>query len=62
MSNHIEILKEINQNAKMGMDSLTTVINKVENSYSFMDSEIKNILSDFIRLQEKNIDGLKEFL
>lgn len=53
MSNHIEILKEINQNAKMGMDSLTTVINKVENSYSFMDSEIKNILSDFIRLQEK---------
>ena len=30
--NEIEILKEINQNAKMGMDSLTTVIEKVEDN------------------------------
>ena len=25
-------------------------------------SEIKNILSDFVRLQEKNIDDLKKYL
>ena len=138
----IEILKEVNQNSKMGMDSLTTVIKKVEddefktllntqhdeyqnifdrtqellikhnegiedtppmqkamswmgiqmntltdtsnsklselliqgndmgvvkgtkllNNYSFMNKEIKNIVSDFVRLQEKNIDDLKRFL
>lgn len=138
----IEILKEINQNSKMGMDSLTTVIKKVDddefknllntqhdeyqnifdrtqellvkhnenindtpamqkamswmgiqmstitdtsnsklselliqgndmgvvkgtkllNNYSFMNNEIKNILSDFVRLQEKNIDDLKKYL
>lgn len=138
----IEILKEVNQNSKMGMDSLTTVIKKVEdedfknllnsqhneyqnifdrtqelliehhegiedtptmqkamswmeiqmstitdtsnsklselliqgndmgivkgtkllNNYSFMNNEIKNILSDFVRLQEKNIDDLKKYL
>lgn len=142
MNNEIEILKEINQNAKMGMDSLTTVIEKVEdnqfkkllnsqhneyqnifdrtqellvnsnaqmkdthimqkamswigiqlntandssnskiselliqgndmgivkgikllNNHSFIDNEIKNILSDFVRLQEKNIDDLKQYL
>lgn len=138
----IEILKEINKNTKMGMDSLTTIIKKVEdtefkdllntqhneyqniydrtqellvqnnvqmddtpsmqkamswigiqfntandtsnsklselliqgndmgivkgikllNNHSFMDNEIKNILSDFVRLQEKNIDDLKQYL
>ena len=138
----IEILKEINKNSKMGMDSLTTVIKKVEddefrnllntqhdeyqnifdrtqelliqnnehiqdtpaiqkamswmgiqfntiadtstsqlselliqgndmgvikgtkllNNYSFMNNEIKNIVSDFVRLQEKNIDDLKKYL
>ena len=142
MGNEIEILKEINQNSKMGMDSLSTVLKKVEdsdfkellntqhdeyqniydrtqellikhnasmedtppmqkamswmgiqlntltdssnsklselliqgndmgvvkgtkllNNYSFMNNEIKNILSDFFRLQEKNIDDLKEYL
>ena len=142
MGNEIEILKEINQNSKMGMDSLSTVLKKVEdsdfkellntqhyeyqniydrtqellikhnasmedtppmqkamswmgiqlntltdssnsklselliqgndmgvvkgtkllNNYSFMNNEIKNILSDFVRLQEKNIDDLKEYL
>ena len=142
MENEIEILKEINQNSKMGMDSLSTVLKKVEdsnfkellntqhdeyqniydrtqellikhnasmedtppmqkamswmgiqlntltdssnsklselliqgnymgvvkgtkllNNYSFMNNEIKNILSDFVRLQEKNIDDLKEYL
>lgn len=138
----IEILKEVNKNTKMGMDSLTTIIKKVEdqnfkdllntqhneyqniydrtqellvqnnvqmedtptmqkamswmgiqfntatdtsnsklselliqgndmgivkgikllNNHSFMDNEIKNILSDFVRLQEKNIDDLKQYL
>lgn len=137
-----EILKEINQNAKMGMDSLSTVLKKSQdtkfkdllntqhneyqniydrtqellvknnlqmedtptmqkamswmgiqlntvndtsnsklselliqgndmgiikgtkllNNHSFLDSEIKNILSDFVRLQEKNIDNLKKYL
>ena len=134
----VDILKEINQNAKMGMDSLTSVIKKVNdgefkdllntqhneyqnifdrsqellvknnvqmkdtpsmqkamswmgiqlntamdssnskiselliqgndmgivkgtkllNNYSFMNNEIKNIVSDFVRLQQKNIDDL----
>ena len=138
----IQILKEINKDAKMGMDSLTTVIKKVEdeefknllneqhneyqnifdrtqellvqnneniedvptmqkvmswtgiqmntmndksnsqlselliqgndmgvikgtkllNSENFTTPEIKNILEDFVRLQEKNIDDLKKFL
>ena len=137
-----EILKEINQNAKMGMDSLSTVLKKSQdtkfkdllntqhneyqniydrtqellvknnlqmedtptmqkamswmgiqlntvndtsnsklselliqgndmgiikgtkllNNHSFLDSESKNILSDFVRLQEKNIDDLKKYL
>ena len=140
--NEIEILKEINQNTKMGMDSLSTIIKKAEdknfkellntqhneyqniydrtqellvknnaqmedtpnmlkamswmgiqfntandtsnsklselliqgndmgiikgikllNNHSFVDNEIKNILSDFVRLQEKNIDDLKKYL
>ena len=140
--NDIDILKEINQNAKMGMDSLTTVIKKTQdtdfknllnsqhdeyqnifdrsqellvkdnvemkdtpsmqkamswigiqlntsvdssnskiselliqgndmgivkgtkllNNYSFMNKEIKNIVSDFVRLQQKNIDDLKRYL
>jgi len=138
----IEILKEINKNSKMGMDSLTTVIKKVEdeefknllntqhdeyqnifdrtqellikhntpiqdtppmqkamswmgiqfntltdtsnsqlselliqgndmgvvkgtkllNNHSFINNETKNILADFVRLQEKNIDDLKKYL
>ena len=138
----LQILKEVNQNSKMGMDSLTTVIKKVKddefknllntqhdeyqnifdrtqelliqndegiedtppmqkamswmgiqmstltdtsdsklselliqgndmgivkgtkllNNYSFMNNEIQNILSDFVRLQEKNIDDLKKYL
>lgn len=138
----LQILKEVNQNSKMGMDSLTTVIKKANdnefknllntqhdeyqnifdrtqelliqndegiedtppmqkamswmgiqmntltdtsdsklselliqgndmgivkgtkllNNYSFMNNEIKNILSDFVRLQEKNIDDLKKYL
>ena len=35
---------------------------KLLNNHSFLDNEIKNILSDFVRLQEKNIDDLKKFL
>ena len=37
--NDIDILKEINKNTKMGMDSLTTVIKKAE------DQEFKNLLN-----------------
>ena len=138
----IEILKEINKDAKMGMDSLTMVTKKVEdekfkklldnqhdeyqnifdrtqellvqenkniqdvptmqkvmawtgiqmntlndksnsklselliqgndmgvikgtkllNESNFTTPEIENLLSDFVRLQEKNIDDLKKFL
>jgi len=138
----IEILKEINKNTKMGMDSLTIVLKKAEdddfkellnaqhdeyqniydrtqellikhnakmedtpavqkamswmgiqfntatdtsnsklselliqgndmgivkgikllNNETFANDEIKNILSDFVRLQEKNIDDLKKYL
>ena len=36
--------------------------NKLLNNHSFMDNEIKNVLSDFVRLQEKNIEDLKEYL
>ena len=140
--NDLQILKEVNQNSKMGMDSLSTILKKAKdsefknllntqhdeyqnifdrtqellikndegiedtptmqkamswmgiqmstitdasdsklselliqgndmgivkgtkllNSYSFMDKEIKNVLSDFVRLQEKNIDDLKRYL
>ena len=35
---------------------------KLLNNHSFIDNEIKNILSDFVRLQEKNIDDLKQYL
>ena len=36
--------------------------NKLLNESSFTTSEIENLLSDFVRLQEKNIDDLKKFL
>ncbi len=35
---------------------------KLLNSGSFTTPEIQNLLSDFVRLQEKNIDDLKKFL
>ena len=35
---------------------------KLLNESSFTTPEIKNLLSDFVRLQEKNIDDLKKFL
>ena len=35
---------------------------KLLNESSFTTSEIENLLSDFVRLQEKNIDDLKKFL
>ena len=35
---------------------------KLLNSMQFEDSQIQNLLSDFVRLQEKNIDDLKQFL
>lgn len=35
---------------------------KLLNNHTFANNEIKNLLSDFVRLQEKNIDDLKKFL
>lgn len=35
---------------------------KLLNDTSFTTPEIENLLSDFVRLQEKNIDDLKKFL
>ena len=35
---------------------------KLLHSMHFEDSQIQNLLSDFVRLQEKNIDDLKQFL
>ena len=35
---------------------------KLLNGSNFTTPEIKNLLSDFVRLQEKNIDDLKKFL
>ena len=35
---------------------------KLLNNNEFTTPEIKNLLSDFVRLQEKNIDDLKKFL
>lgn len=35
---------------------------KLLNESSFTTPEIENLLSDFVRLQEKNIDDLKNFL
>lgn len=35
---------------------------KLLNESSFTTPEIENLLSDFVRLQEKNIDDLKKFL
>ena len=36
--------------------------NKLLHGNEFTTPEIKNLLSDFIRLQEKNIDDLKQYL
>ena len=36
--------------------------NKLMHNNEFTTPEIKNLLSDFIRLQEKNIDDLKNYL
>lgn len=35
---------------------------KLLNNNEFTTPEIKNLLSDFVRLQEKNIDDLKQYL
>ena len=35
---------------------------KLLNESSFTTPEIKNLLSDFVRLQDKNVDDLKKFL
>ena len=35
---------------------------KLLNNHSFINDETKNILADFVRLQEKNIDDLKKYL
>lgn len=35
---------------------------KLLHEFNFTDSQIQNLLADFVRLQEKNIDDLKKFL
>ncbi len=35
---------------------------KLLNNHEFLDNEVKNVLSDFVRLQEKNIQDLKKYL
>ena len=35
---------------------------KLINNMKFKNNEIKNLLEDFVRLQQKNIDNLKKFL
>ena len=35
---------------------------KLLNNEVFTDNEIKNLLSDFVRLQEKNVEDLKKYL
>lgn len=35
---------------------------KLLNNEVFTDDQIKNILSDFVRLQEKNVEDLKKYL
>lgn len=46
------------QGNDMGVIKGTKLLNKS----SFTTSEIENLLSDFVKLQEKNIDDLKKFL
>lgn len=46
------------QGNDMGVIKGTKLLNKS----SFTTPEIENLLSDFVRLQEKNIDDLKKFL
>lgn len=46
------------QGNDMGVIKGTRLLNKS----SFTTPEIENLLSDFVRLQEKNIDDLKKFL
>lgn len=52
----IEILKEVNQNSKMGMDSLTTVIKKVE------DEEFKSLLNSQHNEYQNIFDRTQELL
>ena len=35
---------------------------KLLNNLTFEDSQIENLLKDFINLQQENIEGLKKFL
>lgn len=35
---------------------------KLLNNMEFEDKQIKNILEDFVRLQQKNIENLKKYL
>ena len=46
------------QGNDMGVVKGTKLLNNTE----FITPEIQNLLSDFVRLQEKNIDDLKQYL
>lgn len=54
--NDIEILKEINQNSKMGMDSLTTILKKVT------DEDFKDLLNTQHNEYQNIYDRTQELL
>ena len=54
--NEIEILKEINQNTKMGMDSLSTIIKKAE------DKDFKELLNTQHNEYQNIYDRTQELL
>ena len=53
-----QIAELLIQGNDMGVVKGTKLLNHSE----FVTPEIENLLSDFVRLQEKNIDDLKKFL
>lgn len=53
-----QIAKILIQGNDMGIIKGTKILNNME----FEDRQIQNILEDFVRLQQKNIDNLKKYL
>lgn len=57
-SSNSKIAEILIQGNDMGVIKGTKLINNMK----FKNNEIKNLLEDFVRLQQKNIDNLKKFL
>lgn len=53
-----QIAEILIQGNDMGVIKGTKLLNNME----FSDTQIQNILQDFVRLQQKNIDDLKQYL